>query len=65
MAPPHHLFACDVRRRLTGVSLRAATIVAGHGVLADSLLTARASKHSALVNVLKFKNLKKNLKLGH
>jgi hypothetical protein len=44
--------------------LRAATIVAGHGVLADGLLTARASKHSALVNVLKLK-FKKNLKLGH
>jgi hypothetical protein len=38
-----HLFACDVRRRLTGVSLRAATIVTGDGVLADGLLTARTA----------------------
>ena len=47
----HHLFACDVRRRLGGVSLRAETIESGDGVLADGLLSARAAQHGAFVNV--------------
>ena len=65
--PPHYLFACDVRRRLTGVSLRAATVVTGNGVLTNGLLTARTGQHGALVNVLEGRErlllimMKKNL----
>lgn len=49
---PHiHLFARNVRCRLAGISLRAATIVTGHRVLADGLFTTRTCQHGALVNV--------------